>query len=237
MADPLSTSTESLWEIVEQSAFLEERLGDDFLPEIRAEHSAVGENRLAVWRRNCAKGNEQVFAKRLQWDGLDAARARGLVGRVRRANSEFPPWARVLREMIEFSREPSDEMKNDLASIRGERAIAFEEFLYPFLHLARKTLHKRSGAAYSLLADAAHRQWERSLLLTWEAITAETLDLEFTRFRADPNNSLPDLALRLGPPAAVTGAGTALETLIQLMVVGVGLALGAGRLSSKNPTP
>jgi len=192
MADPLSTSTESLWEIVEQSAFLEERLGDDFLPETRAEDSAVIENRLAAWRKNCAKGSEHVFAKRLQWDGLDAVRARGLVGRVRRLNSELPPWARVLQEMIEFSREPSDGMKSDLASIRGERAIAFEEFLYPFLHLARKTLHKESGAAYSLLADAAHRQWERSLLLAWEAITAEALDLEFTRFRTHPGNSPPD---------------------------------------------
>jgi hypothetical protein len=35
MADPLSTSTEPLWEIVERSAFLEERLGGKFLPETR----------------------------------------------------------------------------------------------------------------------------------------------------------------------------------------------------------
>ena len=42
---------------------------------------------------------------------------------------------------------------------------------------------------------------------------------------------IPFLAIRLGAPAAVTGAGTALGTLVQLMVVGVGLALGAGRLS------
>jgi hypothetical protein len=46
---------------------------------------------------------------------------------------------------------------------------------------------------------------------------------------------IPILAIRLGAPAAVTGAGTALESLIQLMVVGVGLALGAGRLRGKHP--
>ena len=193
MGNPLSISSGALWEIVERSAFLEERLGGGFLPEARAEHSEEIEKRLAAWRKNCAKGSEQVFAKRLQWDGLDAVRARGLVGRVRRANSELPPWAGVLREVIEFSREPADRMKSDLASIRGEQSVAFEEFLYPFLHLARKTLHKESGVAYSLLADAAHRQWERSLLLAWEVITAETLDLEFTRFRADLSNSPPDL--------------------------------------------
>ena len=47
---------------------------------------------------------------------------------------------------------------------------------------------------------------------------------------------IPFLAIRLGAPAAVTGAGTALGTLIQLGVVGVGLALGAGRLRVKSAT-
>jgi len=42
---------------------------------------------------------------------------------------------------------------------------------------------------------------------------------------------IPLLGVRLGATAAVTGAGTAMGTLVQLMVVGVGLALGAGRLS------
>ena len=28
---------------------------------------------MAAWRKNCAKGDEKVFAKRLQWDGLDRA--------------------------------------------------------------------------------------------------------------------------------------------------------------------
>jgi len=47
---------------------------------------------------------------------------------------------------------------------------------------------------------------------------------------------IPFLDIRLGAPAAVTGAGTAMGILVQLMVVGVGLALGAGRLSGNNPT-
>ena len=121
MGNPLSISTESIWEIVEQAAFLEERLGGDFLPETRAEDSDEVDERMAAWRKNCAKGDETVFSRRLQWDGLNVDRARGLVGRVRRANPELPAWARVLGPMIEWSREPWDEMKNDLASIRGEQ--------------------------------------------------------------------------------------------------------------------
>jgi type 2 lantibiotic biosynthesis protein LanM len=192
MGDPLSTLTQTLREIVEQSAFLEERLVGDFLPQTRAEDSEEIDKRMAAWLNNCAKGDEKDFAKRLQWDGLDADRARGLAGRVRRVNPALPPWAQVLGPMIESSQASWDEMKNDLASIRAEQPVAFEEFFYPFLRLARKTLQKETGAAYSLLAEAAHRQWERSLLLSWEMIAAETLDLEFTRFRTDFGNSPPD---------------------------------------------
>jgi hypothetical protein len=47
---------------------------------------------------------------------------------------------------------------------------------------------------------------------------------------------VPFLGIQLGATAAVTGAGTALATLVQLVVVGLGLALGAGRLSGSRPT-
>ena len=43
---------------------------------------------------------------------------------------------------------------------------------------------------------------------------------------------VPFLGINLGAPAAVTGAGTALSSLVQLAVVGLGLALGRGRLKS-----
>ena len=46
---------------------------------------------------------------------------------------------------------------------------------------------------------------------------------------------VPFLGIRLGATPAVTGAGTALTTLVQLAVVGLGLALGAGRLGSNRP--
>ncbi len=202
MGGPLSISSETLWEIVERSAFLEERLGGDFLPETRAEDSQEIEKRLAEWRQNCAQGDGKVFAKRLQWDGLDESDARHLLGRVRRANpvGEVPSWARVLACMIASSREPWDEtaLRNDLVSIRGAGPVAFEEFLYPFLRLARETLQNEAGAAYSLLAGAAHRQWERSLLVSWEKIAAETLDLEFTGSRT---------AHQISPTVAPSGMG------------------------------
>jgi hypothetical protein len=46
---------------------------------------------------------------------------------------------------------------------------------------------------------------------------------------------VPFLGINLRAPAAVTGAGTALSTLVQLGVVGLGLALDAGRLRGSSP--
>ena len=155
----------------------------------------VIDKRMAAWRKNCAKGDEKVFAKRLEWDGLDQHRARGLLGRVRRANPELPSWARLLEQMIESSGEPWDEtlVKNDLALHSGGACpLPLKSFFIPSSGSPEKLLRKETGAAYSLLAEAAHRQWEKSLLLSWEAIAGETLDLEFTRFRTAPGNSPPD---------------------------------------------
>jgi hypothetical protein len=45
----------------------------------------------------------------------------------------------------------------------------------------------------------------------------------------------PFLGINLGAPAAVTGAGTAISTLVQLGAVGLGLALGADRLRGSRP--
>jgi hypothetical protein len=46
---------------------------------------------------------------------------------------------------------------------------------------------------------------------------------------------VPFLGINLGAASAVTGAGTALSSLVQLGVVGLGLALGAGRLRAGGP--
>ena len=225
MGDPLSASSGPFREIVEESAFLEERLGGNFLPETRTEDSEVIDERMAAWQKNCAKGDEAVFRKRLEWDGLDLDRARRLAGRVRRANSELPNWAQVLARMLESAWQGCDDSlrQSDLVSIRGDQPVGFEEIYYPFLRLARETLRKQSGTAYSGVAETAHRQWERSLLRSWDQIAKETLDLEFTRFRKDrlslglaakdegaPGNSPPDLSpmrpsAEVRQPGAISG--------------------------------
>ena len=46
---------------------------------------------------------------------------------------------------------------------------------------------------------------------------------------------IPLLGIQLGAASAVTGAGTARTTLVQLAVAGLGLALGAKRMHSGGP--
>ena len=45
---------------------------------------------------------------------------------------------------------------------------------------------------------------------------------------------VPFLGIRLTTPSAVTGAGTALSSLVQLLIVGLGLGLGAERLRQEH---
>ena len=119
---------------MEPLAFLHERVSRDFQPETRAENTAEIEKRLAEWRENCSRGDQAIFRKRLQWDGLDENRVRGLVGRVRRTTSELPTLVlRLLRCMVECSQAPwnDSERKNDLAGIRGKQPAAFEGFSRP----------------------------------------------------------------------------------------------------------
>jgi hypothetical protein len=67
--------------------------------------------------------------------------------------------------------------------------------------------------------------YRRGDVWAWWAILTGTLVVSvLTLLR------IPFLGIQLGAPAAATGAGTALTTLVQLVAVGIGLALGASRL-------
>jgi hypothetical protein len=68
--------------------------------------------------------------------------------------------------------------------------------------------------------------YRRGEVWAWWALLAGMLVLSvLTLLR------VPFLGIRLGAP----GAGTVLTTLVQLVVVGLGLALGAGRLRDSRP--
>jgi hypothetical protein len=71
--------------------------------------------------------------------------------------------------------------------------------------------------------------YRRGDVWAWWAILVGTLVVSVSTLLR-----IPLLGIQLGAPAAATGAGTALSTLVQLVVVGIGLALGASRFRSGN---
>lgn len=96
---------------------------------------------------------------------------------------------------------------------------------------ARRATAAAYGAGFATLFLAiTFGPYRRGDAWAWWAILAGTLIVSVLILLR-----VPFLGINLGAPMAVTGAGTALTTLVQLGVVGLGLALGAGRLRVSSP--
>ena len=96
---------------------------------------------------------------------------------------------------------------------------------------ARRATAAAYGAGYATLFLAISLgPYRRGDVWAWWALLAGTLVVSVLILLR-----VPFLGINLGAPTAVTGAGTALTTLVQLGVVGLGLALGAGRLRGSSP--
>ena len=96
---------------------------------------------------------------------------------------------------------------------------------------ARRATAAAYGAGFATLFLAITLgPYRREEVWAWWAILAGTLVVSGLILLR-----VPLLGIQLGTAAAVTGAGTALASLVQLAVTGLGLALGSRRLASKSP--
>ena len=94
---------------------------------------------------------------------------------------------------------------------------------------ARRATAAAYGAGFAALFLAITLgPYRRGDVWAWWALLAGTLVVSVLILLR-----VPFLGINLGAPTAVTGAGTALSTLVQLAVVGLGLALGRGRLKGR----
>jgi hypothetical protein len=97
---------------------------------------------------------------------------------------------------------------------------------------ARRATAAAYGAGFATLFLAITLgPYRRGDVWAWWALLAGTLVVSVLILLR-----VPFLGINLGAPTAVTGAGTALSTLVQLGVVGLGLALGRGRLRGSSPS-
>ena len=96
---------------------------------------------------------------------------------------------------------------------------------------ARRATAAAYGAGFATLFLAITLgPYRRSEVWAWWSLSAGTLVVSGLILLR-----IPLLGIQLGAPAAVTGAGTTLSSLVQVAVAGLGLALGAGRLGGRTP--
>lgn len=175
----ISAKAQSLWERLERAADLPDK---DYKVEEKAEA------RLRLWRTIVADGDEEIFQKRLAFDGLDVATVRGLLGSVALPHStELPNWTSILNEILtQISNFDQAKLDTDLSReyefLEKSRPIAFEEIFLPFIFVARDRLNSVHRSMF--LTDAARAAFERSLLQQLSTISSRILEVEFSTFIA-----------------------------------------------------
>ncbi|HEU5374626.1 MAG TPA: type 2 lanthipeptide synthetase LanM family protein [Ktedonobacteraceae bacterium] len=195
----------TLLHIIAAASSLEERLGDDFLPEKHEEDQGTVHTRLQTWCNIVARGNWELFQKRLEWDGWTLEQLKPVLYRVHlREEAEWPRWAKTLEEVCELvatlSQITDYQMLASLSQVRcflADDPLPFEELFIPFIKVARQRLSEQAGSSYHLLHEHAHDALERSLLQNLASYAAQALHLEFSIKRTQELSPLKRLMLEL----------------------------------------
>lgn len=149
---------------------------------------------LENWCQVVAQGDQEIFRKRLQWDGIEIDTARSSLNSVAVAEKEtLPNWTATLKDIIEIasqwkseSRPPQLSISNDPfpLSINSENPLPFEDVLLPLIHVARQKLLVHVDLCdRELLLPEAYLELERSLLISLANFCDKTLEKEFYNFR------------------------------------------------------
>ncbi|MEZ5403194.1 MAG: type 2 lanthipeptide synthetase LanM family protein [Bryobacteraceae bacterium] len=188
MSDP----TPEFWaNLVERASWFAERIGPDFVPR-RAEDCPArdrqeGERRLQRWMARTAAGDREQFRRRLQWDGLDEDQAWAIATSVRFEGRDLPAWTSPLRDALAEAKTFRSRSLDEAASQRfldPADPIAFEHVIAPIVIAARKRLQAAAGKDYGGAREKAHAALERYLAQWLCAVSAESIELNFTAFRS-----------------------------------------------------
>lgn len=179
-------SEHELLNAINQSSTLMERLSGVYVPEPEGTDETTTQRLLERWCQNVAKGDWDVFAKRLAWDGLTLEQARRLLGKVRLADHvEVPRWASTLRVILDSI--PADiPDRNDLC-LKPDAPQPFEELWLPFVRFARQSLAQRMSAhpsVQALLHSDTNGDLEHDLLFHLSRTGAQAANMAFITFKA-----------------------------------------------------
>ncbi len=175
----MKVTQEDLIQIVEQASTLTEQLSNSFIPDQTTINEQLINSRWETWCQLVAQGNAEKFAKRLAWDGLDSNSVDTLFGSVRLADAKhLPVWTQTLREALEIDWETA--YAGASHCLDAEKPIPFEEVYLPFICVARQKLIAQAGSNWQLLSPTLERQ----LLVRLASLCAQSLELEFSLFKA-----------------------------------------------------
>lgn len=180
----MEVSQQDLIKIVLEASTLSERLGDKFCI---VDESTINEklinSRLEAWCQVVAQGNSEKFAKRLAWDGLDCNIVASVLGDVCLADAQqLPVWAETLQEALQTDWETA--YAGVSRCLNTEKPIPFEEVYLPFVYVARQKLIAKVDANWQLLSQAVCITLERQLLVQLVSLCAQSLEGEFSLFKA-----------------------------------------------------
>ncbi len=155
--------------IAAEASSLWERLAGRYELIHDAESATLAEERLKAWREKIARGNPQIFEKRLKWLGTTPREVTGALGNVR-PEERLPTWTQVLESALKSAPEVyASESSHPFGGILSPFTQVGLERLAPVCR-SQFTLEILNGLADDLLRQLSH-------------IAAPTLYLEFSVFR------------------------------------------------------
>ncbi|KAB8320496.1 type 2 lantipeptide synthetase LanM [Tolypothrix campylonemoides VB511288] len=179
----MEISQQDLLKIVGQASTLIERMDNCFIANETGNNDKLTMPRLKAWCQAVAQGNPEKLAKRLVWDGLDSGTIVRVLGAVRLTNGQqLPIWAETLREVLQTDLETED--ASGYSCLNPEEPIPFEEVYLPFVQVAQHKLIAKVSDSWQLLSEAVHIYLERQLLLKLASLCAQSLNFEFSQFKA-----------------------------------------------------
>jgi type 2 lantibiotic biosynthesis protein LanM len=179
----MEVSQQDLIKIVEQASMLSERLGKCFIANESQTNEKLIISRLEAWCQVVGQGNPEKFAKRLAWNNLDSNAVGSVLGSVHLPDAQqLPVWTETLRSALQTDWETV--YADASRCLDAEKPIPFEEVYLPFVYVARQKLIAQVGDYWQLLSEEVHIRLERQLLLQLVSLCTQSLELEFSLFKA-----------------------------------------------------
>lgn len=180
----MNLTRDELIAIAEKSASLQERLDGTYAPAPTNDPKKKKkvEARLKEWADVVAEGDQELFEKRLAYDGLDLNTIRPFLSDVE-LTQKLPCWTEILNPIVQKSGKLELDRLHDLfPCLRRDDPLPFEEIFLAFVLTAREMLDASENCDF--LTGKARAALERFLLIRMSELSSRVLEVEFNAFFA-----------------------------------------------------